>query len=189
MSYYIFNNNDCDGKYLIHVINTVFYNKNIVGAEIGVLEAQTTCSILQNCPLVYKMYCVDSYKSYTDLLKTPYSIDDKSIEFIKLTAHHNVKHSGCKERVEFLEMDSYEASRIIADNSLDFVFLDAHMSKEDMDRDLKYWYPKVKNGGLISGHDWECEATQSSVSDFIKGNNLKCSVSAYNDTFMWIKNS
>lgn len=192
MDKYIFNNSDCDGKYLIHVINTIF-DKNIVGAEIGVSRAITSCSILQCCPNVSKLYCIDSYKPYVDFLKEPYDdipayyMDEKEINFIKITAYHNIKYSGCEGRINFLEMDSTEASKTIEDNSLDFIFLDAHMTKEDMDKDLKDWYPKVKNGGLISGHDWNCSATVKSVREFIENNNIDPFVSEFSGTFMWIK--
>jgi len=49
---------------------------------------------------------------------------------------------------------SVEASKLYKDNTLDFVFIDAGHEYEDVTSDLKAWYPKVKTGGIISGHDY-----------------------------------
>lgn len=50
---------------------------------------------------------------------------------------------------------SAAASFFFADNSLDFVYIDANHSFEAVTEDLNLWAPKVKVGGLISGHDYE----------------------------------
>lgn len=40
------------------------------------------------------------------------------------------------------------------DNSLDFVFIDAHHSYESVKEDINLWYSKIKIGGIIAGHDF-----------------------------------
>jgi predicted O-methyltransferase YrrM len=52
------------------------------------------------------------------------------------------------------ELDSVEASKLYADESLDFVFIDADHSYEAVKRDIAAWLPKVKSGGIIAGHDY-----------------------------------
>jgi predicted O-methyltransferase YrrM len=49
---------------------------------------------------------------------------------------------------------SVEAASQYADESLDLVFLDADHTYESVLADLQAWYPKVKPGGLIAGHDF-----------------------------------
>jgi hypothetical protein len=44
---------------------------------------------------------------------------------------------------------------LVAPKSLDFVFIDADHGYEGCLRDLRAWYPKVKPGGIFSGHDYE----------------------------------
>ena len=45
------------------------------------------------------------------------------------------------------------AHKFVEDNSLDFIFIDAGHEYEDVLEDIHYWYPKVKPGGHIMGHD------------------------------------
>jgi predicted O-methyltransferase YrrM len=53
-----------------------------------------------------------------------------------------------------IRLPSVEASKLYADNSLDFVFIDANHSYEFVKDDINAWYPKVKKGGILAGHDY-----------------------------------
>ena len=41
------------------------------------------------------------------------------------------------------------------DESLDVVFIDLTHTYEEVKQDIILWLPKVKNGGILSGHDYE----------------------------------
>lgn len=49
---------------------------------------------------------------------------------------------------------SWVRSDKIYDNSLDIVYLDAAHYYEAVKKDLEAYYPKVKPGGVIAGHDY-----------------------------------
>jgi len=49
---------------------------------------------------------------------------------------------------------SWEAASRYENNSLDFVWLDAGHEYKDIKKDINAWYPKVKIGGIIAGHDY-----------------------------------
>lgn len=53
-----------------------------------------------------------------------------------------------------LRLSSKEASEKFEDESLDFIFIDAGHSYEDVSEDLKCWFPKLKKGGYFAGHDY-----------------------------------
>lgn len=52
------------------------------------------------------------------------------------------------------KMLSMEASKCFRDGSLDLVYIDASHDYTSVMRDLVYWVPKVRDGGMVAGHDW-----------------------------------
>lgn len=49
---------------------------------------------------------------------------------------------------------SLEACATFDDSSLDFVYVDGNHAYEHVKQDVEAWWPKVKPGGLLAGHDW-----------------------------------
>lgn len=56
--------------------------------------------------------------------------------------------------INILKKQSYAASQDYDDHSLDFVFIDADHTFEFVLNDIIAWYPKVKVGGTLAGHDY-----------------------------------
>lgn len=52
-----------------------------------------------------------------------------------------------------LRMDTFEASKLFEDNSLDFVYIDTAHEYDHVSKEILAWYPKVKIGGILAGHD------------------------------------
>ena len=51
-------------------------------------------------------------------------------------------------------MTSLEAAPLIPDHSLDFAYVDARHDYASVLEDLEAWFPKVKPGGILAGHDY-----------------------------------
>ncbi len=49
---------------------------------------------------------------------------------------------------------SYNTVREFPDEYFDFVFIDADHTYEGCKRDILDWYPKIKRGGVLCGHDY-----------------------------------
>ena len=64
--------------------------------------------------------------------------------------------------------DSITASKLYADESLDWVFIDASHDYESVLADINAWYPKVKKGGIISGHDFPHDPVRQAVTEKLK---------------------
>jgi len=65
---------------------------------------------------------------------------------------------------------SDKAAVLYNDASLDFVFIDAGHSYENVIADIKAWLPKVKPGGFIGGHDYgSAEGVRQAVNELIAG--------------------
>ena len=80
-----------------------------------------------------------------------------------------------------LRMTSVEASKLYDDNSLDFVFIDASHEYEFVKEDIKHWFPKVREGGIIAGDDMEWH-----VADSIKRAVTEMIPKHIQDRNMWI---
>jgi len=194
MNNLFYNFKDCqsDIKSLIHVISLL--GNSLIGLELGVFRAESSCTILQNCSNIKTLYGIDAYKPYSDFLKTPYdntpaySIDLKTIEYIRLTAKHNIEFSGFKEKFVLIEKNSTDALPDFEDSSLDFIFIDTYMTQEHAKEELTNWYPKLKYNGLFSGHDWNNEVISKEVINFRREKNIKSQLSAFDDCWCWIKN-
>lgn len=58
------------------------------------------------------------------------------------------------ERSSVWRMTGGEAAERIPHHCLDFVYLDARHDEASVHEDLTHWYPKVRPGGIIAGHDY-----------------------------------
>ena len=71
--------------------------------------------------------------------------------FYEETRRRLARHGA---RSEIVRSTSVEAARNVADASLDFVYIDARHDHDSVLEDLGAWYPKVRAGGIIAGHDY-----------------------------------
>jgi hypothetical protein len=185
---YTFNDKYCDIQSLVHTIN-LLPGKDLVGLELGIFKAQSFCTILSNCPNLKQLYGVDSFKPYVDFLADPPIIwDEKIVDFIKLTAIHNIKFCDNNHKAILIEEDSSKALEFFEESSLDFIFIDTYMTYEQAVIDLKEWYPKIKPGGLFAGHDWISPIIQTAVTEFRKNNDINSTMSCFDNVWCWIKN-
>lgn len=146
---------------------------NPVGVEIGVFAADLSKRLLRRKDLTLNM--VDSWiehGSESDYAKSGDfhgNLSDKNqneyYEVSKLVTDF------AKERRNVIRLNSVDASKLFKDNSLDFVFIDADHTYEGVKADIAAWYPKLKRGGLLSGHDYEnkdypCWGVEKAVQEF-----------------------
>jgi hypothetical protein len=59
-------------------------------------------------------------------------------------------------RCTILRYTSDDATLLVSDNSLDFVYLDGNHMMQYVLNDLRNWFPKLKSGGYMFGHDVVC---------------------------------
>jgi predicted O-methyltransferase YrrM len=59
-----------------------------------------------------------------------------------------------KHIVNPIQLPSVEAAKAYADQSVDFVLIDAEHTYAEVKKDILAWLPKVKNGGIIAGDDY-----------------------------------
>jgi predicted O-methyltransferase YrrM len=72
-----------------------------------------------------------------------------------------------------IRKESIEASKDFEDESCDVVFIDMDHSYEAVKQDLMHWFPKVKRGGYIAGHDVDWEGVSRAINEFFPKEKLK----------------
>lgn len=125
------------------------------GVEVGVFGGDMSASLLLKDDLT--LYMVDSWKgdgeSYTgDTGDFHATLSQQQQDGYHRRAQEMVKFAGSRARI--IRKNSVDASMDIADASLDFVFIDADHSYDGSAADVKAWFPKVKPGGWLAGHDF-----------------------------------
>lgn len=118
------------------------------GAEIGVESGIYSEVLLQANPNL-KLYSVDAWKAYRDYRE--HVTQEKIDGFFEATKQ---KLSQFGKRSEIVRAFSADAAKNIEKESLDFVYIDGNHAFEYVVADLAAWVPKVRKGGIISGHDY-----------------------------------
>ena len=138
-------------KWLAKVINSNGYK---IGAEVGVDLGTTARHLLIHCHGLELLYAVDLWERYTQIKK-----DRKTGGWINHPEKDIAFRTFCdriypfQDRVKVLKGISWDMADKVEDESLDFVFIDASHRYESVFKDISAWTPKVRKGGLISGHD------------------------------------
>jgi hypothetical protein len=82
---------------------------------------------------------------------------NESRSFDKMITRLRMERGGpkWKGRYTMLQNSTLEAATLFADGYFDWIYLDATHTYAEAKKDLEAWYPKVRVGGLVSGHDYQ----------------------------------
>lgn len=120
-----------------------------VGVEVGVERGLFSKIICSHNPRV-KLFGVDPWKKeHSDGRYVSRYSQDRINTFID---NANILTKGYNWTP--IRKFSVDAAKDFEGESLDFVYIDAAHDYESVVEDIKAWYPKVKMGGIISGHDY-----------------------------------
>jgi len=111
-----------------------------------------------------KFYCVDLFAGEQDDGYMNSVVADNGGSILKLFEENMVKcgHGGCYTTIVG---DSAGSASQFENCSLDFCFVDANHSYENVKRDVLSWIPKMKKGSIMAGHDVDRPSVSSAVSD------------------------
>lgn len=130
--------------------------------EIGSFHGQSAAYMaveIINSKKDIKFYCIDVWDG-------PHNTLDM---FLKCT-------DPVKEYITPIHSSSLVTHNQFKDNSLKFVFIDSSHQYEDVKNELEKWYPKVKKGGVLAGHDYhhtgEWAGVGKAVDEFCLKNNI-----------------
>ena len=162
------------------------------GAEIGVERGGYSEMLCQANPNL-ELFCIDPWKAYPTYRD---HTTQKVLDAIHAEAVARLKSYRC----HIIRKFSAEAVRDVADAGLDFVYIDANHDAQHVLQDLTLWIPKVKQGGIISGHDFvkykgkygEYNQVKDTVLGYTRDNNISplfvLKDPAGRSSWMWVKN-
>ena len=171
---------DIDG--LNNLIGTYFSNRtHLVGLEIGSYQGEYTEIFLKSGKFD-KLYCIDAWTNgYDDRDKASYNTDKAEAVFDRRFENES--------KIVKIKGFSYDVVDKIPDNSLDFLYVDATHTYNGVKKDLELYVSKVKENGVIAGHDYNKQyysGVVRAVDEFIGGSpeNIYC-----DDSFAIQKNN
>jgi Methyltransferase domain len=147
------------------------------GAEIGVKEAKYSERILYH----WKgrlLYSIDPWREFSpEIYRDGANVPAEEQEAFLAEAKLRLVRFG--DRSKILRLTSEEAAREIPDGSLDFAYLDAQHHYEAVKEDIALWYPKIKPGGLLGGHDYLDLNEKDPVTGFVTVFGVKRAVNEF----------
>lgn len=155
-----------------------------IGCEIGV-SFGTHCKRILQTTKVEKLYGIDPYLNYGDPTNTAMPELWFDIFYYKVAD----KLSEYANRFELMRDFSVNASKRFADNSLDFIFLDANHTYDAVMKDLTAWFAKIRPGGIMAGDDYAtCHpGVPAAVNLFFAQKGLEVHTDANQPRFWWVE--
>ena len=168
-------------RHSIEAVRKYFGNKKVKCAELGVSVGDNARDMLLNYPEIESIHLVDvflgGYAKAKDVSK------------------QKLEKLDCYDKVIWHYMTTAKASKEVEDKSLDFVYVDAGHSYELVKEDLELWWPKIKDDGMMCGHDYNLcgrmEGIKQACDEFFTKLNLPVSVASiyvqppYNGATHW----
>ena len=131
---------------------------NIV--EIGCYRGESTM-IINSCFTNATINCVDPWVQYREEGST-YDLDEQERELI-LAEQHFDSNIASLPNIKKNKMSSLAFSDTVQNEFLDLVYIDGDHSYSAVKQDIIAWLPKIKVGGVISGHDFAWEMVRKAV--------------------------
>jgi len=151
------------------------YKHPLIMAEVGVCTGVNAFHMLSHMR-ISMLYLVDPYLPYVggmtvDTHLQEYHDATYAKTFVRLVPYHR--------QVSFVTRTSIFASKLFPENLFHYVYIDGNHSYEFVKEDCKAWWPKVKQGYVMGGHDYHekySNGVKKAVDEFVSENKLKLTV-------------
>lgn len=161
----------------IHLI----IKEDSIGCELGVFEGEFSELLLRSKKFT-KLYLVDLFDGIIES-------GDKKGNNIKYQSGENlfniVNKKFVNEKViEIVKSDSISFLNSFPDNYFDFIYIDTSHQYEHTKNELKISLKKIKNKGIISGHDYNKNmfaGVVKAVDEFSKDNYIKFNLTSLDE--------
>lgn len=157
-----------------------------IGVEVGVKLGTYSAYLLRHWN-GRVLYSIDPYGQPPGEPFSPHIATEQEY----LTAVKTLERFGGRS-VLVREASPY-AAEFFEDGALDFCYIDALHQYASVKQDVEAWYPKVKPGGILAGHDYlngiyrEVEyGVKQAVDEFCDAHSLRPVITREADTPSWV---
>ena len=150
-----------------------------VGAEVGVYRGEFAKEIISKCS-PYRLHLIDPWEYVKDYENSWYGGGQMSQK--KMDEKYDFVIDRFKEKIENGEVvvhrkRSNEAAEEFDDEYFDWVYIDGNHMYEFVIEDLKLFWPKVKEKGIIMGDDygregWWNNGVTKAVDEFVSNRDI-----------------
>jgi hypothetical protein len=152
---------------------------NAVFVEVGVWKGKSIKYLAENAKdKNIQIWGIDSFKGspkHEGESVIGYETDE---DMVGGTLYETYLRNISGLNISTIKGDSGRSASYFDDNSLEFVFIDADHHYKEVKKDIIKWWPKIKKGGIISGHDYAtgigCGVIEA-VDECFPDRNLMCS--------------
>jgi predicted O-methyltransferase YrrM len=113
------------------------------------------------------IFCTDLWEKYVEDCSV-YDMDKQELELKEAEAIFDtvvLKYPNIIKN----KVSSRDFALNTADNSIDLIYIDGNHSYSAVKEDLEIWFPKIKSGGYITGHDFFWPSVRQALDEFFKG--------------------
>lgn len=143
--------------------------KSMIVAEVGVRGGENAVSLLSLLD-IQRLYLVDHYPDYSEGGRN-FTNSEQLGYWIAM--FKNIK--PFQQRVTLIHQPSTVAACLFEDEIFDMVYIDADHRFDQVIQDIRAWWPRVKKGGFLCGHDFHRDwpGVQQAVKQFTQENGLE----------------
>jgi hypothetical protein len=167
---------------LPELLDTYVRRQTFAGVEVGTDQGVYAAELLRRYPTLF-LYTVDPWLPHFEIRRPDGSIDDR--RYAREQYQRNMgKYLTSEGRAFHLELTSVGATHRLSLETwpngmnhlpkppFDLVYVDGEHTTEAVQQDLEAWWPLVKVGGILAGHDFDHPPVSKPVIAFAKRHRL-----------------
>ena len=165
------------GKSRGFLLSEGIFPRKAIGAEIGIFRGAFANAVVNKIhPKMYHM--IDPWKFRPNWKK--YDYHGKLIDSPEMVEwmYEDICKRFDRPNIKIHRDFSYNVVDEFEDNYFDFVYVDGNHNYHAVLQDLRLYYPKIKDGGVMSGDDWSISGNRvkRAVREFTEEVGVKFSV-------------
>lgn len=122
----------------------------------------------------YKIICIDSFNSQIEILKE--LLRTANFDIPELNSNLELFRHYTKAYDNIVPLEAFFDVNFQFDLKVDLVFEDSDHTQKTLSHALPFWWSRIKNGGILAGHDYTTREVKTSVDTFAITNGFTVNV-------------